>query len=370
MKIGENMTDINIVYEQLKELTLLNGVSGREHDVVKYLKEKFSAISDEVFVDSFGNLSALRRGGGAGPRFMVTAHSDEVGGVVSSVTEDGFLGLCPVGVVDPRILPGTRFLVDHRIIGTVVCVPGHTSNDQDGQNKFAKDLFIDIGAKSASQVFEWNIYQGCVASFVSPITRINQNNRVIGKAIDNRIGCVILLQLFEHLKGKKFSGDLYGVVTVQEEIGMGGAQIISHRINPDFAIVLDTVPLDDTPLKSMPDVPIHLGDGPVVQLRTGKNNIFLGTVAHQNVTELIFDSAKDLKIPLQQTASYGKWVTDGDAIHKSQNGIPTGFLSIPRRYGHTPNEMIDLNDVLDAIEIIKTLVEKKAAQYKTGFLKE
>jgi putative aminopeptidase FrvX len=370
IKKGEKMTDINVIFEQLKELTSLPGVSGNEHKVVKYLKEKFADISDEVFVDSFGNLVALRRGGKPGPRFMVTAHSDEVGGVVTSITKDGFLGFCPVGVIDPKILPATRMLVDQRIIGTVACVPGHASADQDGQNKFSKNLYIDIGAITDMQVYDLGINIGSTASFISPATRMIQDNLVMGKAMDNRIGCVILLQLFKRLKGKKFAGELHGVVTVQEEIAMSGARMIPSRINPDFAIVMDTVPLDDTPLQSMPDIPMRLGNGPVIQLRTGKNSIFLGTVAHENVSSLIFSAAEELKMPIQRIAAYGKWVTDAEVIHTSGKGIPLGFLSIPRRYGHTPNEMIDLNDVSKAIDIITLLVEKKADQFTPAFIKE
>jgi len=358
------VTEMDKLFDQLQELTALHGVSGCEQEVVKALKEKFLPLSDQVLVDSFGNLSALKRGNQNGPRFMISAHSDEVGCVVTHISRNGFLGVCPVGVIDPRILPGTRMVVDQRITGTVVCVPGHTSTNQ---NEFSKNLLLDIGAKSDVQVQKLGISVGSTASFSSPLTRTSQSDRVIGKAIDNRVGCAILLQLFEQLQGKDFPGELFGVVTVQEEIGMMGARMIAHRIHPDFAIVLDTVPLDDTPLNSMPDVPITMGAGPVIQLRTGKNSVFIGCVAHKKITDLLVTSAQDLDLPLQQTAAYGKWVTDADAIHQSQDGIPTSFLSIPRRYGHTPNEIADLGDVRSAIEILVHLVEKKVGQFNANY---
>jgi putative aminopeptidase len=364
------MTEIDTLFEQLKELTSLTGVSGQEENVVKFLSEKLLKISDEVFIDPFGNISALRKGAEVGPTYMISAHSDEVGGVITSITEDGFLRFYPVGVVDPRIFPGIRLLIDQNMFGTTVCKPGHTSTHHDGQADFPGDLLIDIGATSCEQVHKWGVQPGSIISFVSPLIRMKENNLVMGKAIDNRIGCLILLQLFEKLQGVKFSGNLYGVVTVQEEIGMMGARMISNRLKPDFAIVLDTVPLDDTPLQSMPDVPINLGGGPVVQLRTGKDNVFLGTVAHKSVSELLFRTADEMKIKIQRAAAYGKWVTDAEAIHTSGEGIPTGFLSIPRRYGHTPNELIDLNDVSDAIEIIRTLVVKNASRFTPDFLKQ
>jgi len=367
VKEGKKMTDSQVIFEQLRELAAWNGVSGKEHAVVKYLKDFLTEFADEVFIDPFGNISALRTGKKPGPRFMISAHSDEVGVVITAVTKDGFLLFTPVGVVDPAIFPGTRLQIGEGIIGTVVVVPGHVSTGANGQPNLAKKLLLDVGAESDSQAYEWGIQPGSVGTFISPLIHLNWENLVMGKAVDNRVGCLILLQLFEQLKGKELPGDLYGVITVQEETGMQGAQMITHRINPDFAIVLDTVPLDDTPLNSMPDVPLHLGGGPVFQLRTGKEAAFLGTVANQNLTNLLQETARDLNIKTQTTATYGKWVTDGAVIHTSQNGIPTAFLSVPRRYGHTPNEVADLNDIAGAIEIIKTFVEKKPDQFCSDF---
>lgn len=160
------------------------------------------------------------------------------------------------------------------------------------------------------------------------------------------------------------------MATVQEEIGMRGARMITNRLNPDFAIVIDTVPLDDTPLKSMPDVPIHLGQGPVLQKWIGKDDLFIGTVAHEGVSDLLKNASAEISAPLQITAAYGKWITDGAAIHTSLNGVPTSFLSIPRRYGHTPNEIIDLNDVLSAIRILEHVVMKKSSGFDGEFLRD
>ena len=369
MKKGEKMSKIDQLFDLLSELSALSGVSGHEQDVVRCLKEKLNPLAVEVSVDAFGNLAALRRGGSPGPRLMISVHSDEVGVVITTITPDGFLGFTPVGVVDPRILPTERLLINKKITGTISCVPGHASAEAGGQASSNKNLYIDIGAKSDAQVRELGIEIGQTACFISPATRLAQPNLVMGKAMDNRIGCAVLVKLFERLKGKKFPGDLYGVVTVQEEMAMSGARIISSRIAPDYAIVVDTVPLDDTPLQSMPDIPIHLGGGPVAQLRTGKGSLFLGTVANENITRLIRSTADELKLPLQRVAAYGKWATDAEVIHTAGGGIPLGFLSIPRRYGHTPNEVIDLNDAQKAVEILAAVVEKKMGEFSDDFLK-
>ena len=363
------MDEIDRLFEQLRDLTALCGISGSEQDVVRYLEEKLSPLVDEVSLDAFGNLTVLRKGSHPGPTLMISVHSDEVGGIVTSITLDGFIGFIPVGVVDKRILPTSRLLVNKKAVGTVSCVPGHISMEQNSQTNWGAKLFIDIGAQSDAQVHEMGIEIGDPVCFISPVIRLNQPNLVMGKALDNRIGCAILLRLFERLKTKQFSGELYGVVTVQEEMAMSGAKVVSNRLVPEYAIVVDTVPLDDTPLQSMPDIPIRLGNGPVVQLRTGKGDLFLGTVANENISRLIFQTAAELKLPVQRIAAYGKWVTDAEVIHTSGKGIPLGFLSIPRRYGHTPNEVIDLNDALIAIDILDALIEKKMDQFSSDFLK-
>lgn len=362
--------DYSNLFDTLQELTALSGVSGREQDVVRYLKDKLSSLSDDVLVDSHGNLAALRKGGSPGPTYMISVHSDEVGAVITAITDDGFLRAHPVGVVNCSIFPGTRLLVDRRIVGTVVCMPGHTSRHAGELQEQSKGFLIDVGAESAAQAAEWGIKLGDGVNFISPLTKMTRENLVLGKAIDNRVGCLILLELFKFLKDKTFPGTLYGVATVQEEIGMRGARMITNRLNPDFAIVIDTVPLDDTPLQSLPDVPIRLGGGPVLQTWIGKDDLFLGTVAHERVSELIQSSADELGLPLQPIAAYGKWVTDGAAIHTSLGGVPTSFLSIPRRYGHTPNEIVDLSDALAAIKILEHIVINKTQDFRTDFLKD
>jgi endoglucanase len=357
---------MNDLKELLRELTAAPGVSGAEQPIVRLLAAKFSELADEVTIDPFGNLVAVKNGGLAGPRFMFAAHSDEVGGVITAVTSEGFLRYRLVGVVDPKVMPGTRLLIDARISGTVVCIPGHASKDPSGNTKPAE--YIDIGASSKQEAEEWGIETGVCFTFDSPMVELNNPSLVMGKAIDNRIGCAVLLKIFENLQGKTFSGTLYGVVTIQEEIGMRGASMVSFKLQPDFAVALDTVPLDDTPMQSMPDVPIKLGAGPVLQLWEGKPDAFLGTVAHQGVSDLIQYTARKLNLPVQFSAAYGTWVTDGAAIHVSGAGIPTGFLSIPRRYGHTPNEILNLVDAQAAVQILSVLAERFAGRFNPDFL--
>lgn len=357
---------IDEIWAQLQDLDKVAGLSGMEQPVVRLLVEKFTPLADQVGVDAFGNLTAVRYGRKEGHRLMVSAHSDEVGGVVTTVTPDGFLRFRPVGVISHAILPATRVRVNGNIPGVIICPPGHASQNSGSGPK--TDLLIDIGAKDGDAAAHWGIEPGAGITFDSPLTRLTNPSLVMGRALDNHIGCVELLKTFEELQGVELPGTFYGVITVQEEIGMRGARMVATRLNPTFAVALDTVPLDDTPLQSLPDAPFHLGDGPVIQLWEGKAEQFLGTVAHPGVTALIRETATKLKIPVQLSAAYGMWVTDGAAIHTACEGIPTGFISTPRRYGHTPNEVIDLSDAQDAIRILVELISNTSANFVPSFV--
>jgi putative aminopeptidase len=360
------MDEINEIKHLLEMLTNLHAPSGLEQPVVHTLRDLFLPLADEVQVDAFGNLVAIRHGKPGGPRWMLAAHSDEVGGVVTAITPEGFLHMCTVGVIAPSILPAQRVWVNQSIPGVVVCLPGHS---QKGENNSAEpDLLVDVGAESEEEVKSWGIQIGCGIVFQAPLISLAHPRRVMGKALDNRLGCSELLMLFDRIRGLELPATLYGVVTVQEETSMSGARMLAHRLQPDFAIALDTVPLDDTPLRSMPNVPIRMGHGPVMQLREGKMEAYVGTVAHPGVVNMIRQAATDLQEPLQYSAVFGQWTTDNSAISSTAGGIPVGYLSTPRRYGHTPNEMADLADALSAIHILYKIATQSAATFRPDFL--
>jgi putative aminopeptidase len=359
------ITSIEEIKALLLELSAIPAVSGMEQALVRVLLEKFKPLADEVSVDAFGNLFAVRRGPEGSPRLMISAHSDEVGGVVTAISAEGFLRFRPVGVIDPNILPATRVLVDQRIPGTVVCLPGHSGADAVNTKR---DLFVDVGAHDLEEAKDWGLDIGVGIAFDSPVVSLKNPRLVMGKSLDNRIGCTELLKLFERIQGVPIPLTLYGVVTVQEEIGMRGARMAAARVSPDYAIALDTVPLDDAPTHCMPDAPYGVGHGPVIQMWEGKAEQFLGTVAHPGVTDLIFRTAKMLNISVQRSAAYGMWVTDGAAIHVSGAGIPTGFISTPRRYGHTPNEVLDLADAQAAIQLLTAIVCETSIDFKPSFI--
>jgi putative aminopeptidase len=352
----------------LMDLTQKPGLSGNEQPVVRMLRDCLKPLADEVLVDAFGNIIATRYGNSLGPKMMIAAHSDEVGAVITAIQNNGLLSFRAVGVVNPLVFPATRVRVANRFVGTVSSVPGHLSTGNKDNETSPTSLSIDVGAKSEAQVRSWGIQEGSAVVFESPLVAMHDPNLVMGKAIDNRIGCAVLVDVFEQLAGKDLPLTLYGVVNVLEEVGMRGAHMTATRLTPDFAIALDTVPTDESESSHKNEAGFKIGCGPVIQLWEGKAEQFLGTVAHPRVRDLILHAARDEAIQIQLSAAYGNWTTDGAAIHTSGLGIPTGFVSIPRRYAHTPNEILDIKDAVDAERILLSIVLKSGAAFNPDFL--
>lgn len=350
------MTDNDRVETLLRELSALSGVSGSEGDVARCLAGHLRPLADRVTVDDYGNVIAERAGGEA-PSLMIAAHSDEIGAMVRSILPEGFLRFHTIGFVGYAVLPGTRVLVAGKFPGVVGSQPAHLESEADrARVKAPAQLFIDIGARGEQEVRAWGVREGDQITFSSDLVELNNAERVMGKAIDNRIGCAVLIRVFEELRGEALPCNLYGVVNVQEEIGSRGARMTASRINPRWAIALDTVPADDTPQSA--ERLFELGKGPVIQLIEGKAEQYIGTIAHPKVRDYILSTAKAEGIGVQLSTAYGHWTTDAALIHTSGTGIPTGLVSIARRYAHSPNEMLDLNDAVGAVRLLTAMVRR------------
>lgn len=354
----------------LSELTRLPGASGMEQKVVQKLRDELKPLADEVEVDSFGNVLATRRGDQKGPKMMLAAHSDEVGGVVTDILPGGFLKFQTVGVVNPGILPAARVLVANKFVGTVSSLSGHHYDDNNKPQIVPPGkLHIDIGGESDREVRSWGVNIGSSVVFESPLTELNNPRYLMGKAIDNRIGCALLIRIFSELDGEDLPLTLVGVINVLEEIGMRGAKMTTNQVMPDFAIALDTIPAEDTPMNKELNSNFKIGAGPVIQLVEGKAEQFLGTVAHPGVTDVILSAAAKEDISVQISASYDQWTTDGAAIHTSGPGIPTGFVSLPRRYAHSPNEILDLQDAEEAAQLLLRIIRDTGKNFNPSFIR-
>ncbi len=334
------------------ELCRIPGAPGYEHDVVAWLVDHFEPYADEIDVDPMGNLYALRRGDPAGPVVMISAHSDEIGGVVRAIEPEGFLRFNKLGGVLDALLPGRMVMVGGHF-GVVGVKAGHAQTPEERTQVLEyTQLYIDIGAEGRSEVQEMGIGVGDPVTYLSDIQRFTNPDRFCGKGLDNRLSCLVLLALLQSLRGNDLAGDLHAVVTVQEEVGLRGARVAAYRVNPACALVVDTTPCGDTPdMEEHQGLPIGIGRGPALRLVSG------GDVMHHGMRRLLTETADAEGIPYQLLV-HDRSTTDASAIHLQREGIPTGVITIPRRYSHTPVEVADVNDVVNTFRLLEALVAR------------
>jgi putative aminopeptidase FrvX len=340
------------LFELIMELCRIPGAPGFEHDVVAWLQNAFHPHADKVEVDSMGNLYALRQGDPGGPTLMISAHSDEIGGVVRAIEPDGFLRFNKLGGLLDSLAMGRKVIVNGHL-GVIGLKAGHAQTaDERLRVPAYTEQYIDVGADSADDVAGMGIRIGDPVTYVSEVQCFSNPDRFVGKALDNRLGCVVLLALLERLQGAQIAGTLHIVVTVQEEVGLRGARVAANRIGPDCAVVVDTMPCGDTPdMTGDNTLPIGIGKGPVFRL------VSRGDVTHHGLKRLLIETAEAQGIPYQLVV-HDRSTTDASAIHLQRQGIPTGVVTIPRRYAHSPVEVADMGDVRGAIALLEAVVAR------------
>ena len=326
--------------ELIKKLTETYGPSGREERIREMIRGEIEGLADEMRVDAMGNLIALRRGSGDGLKVMLAAHMDEIGIIVTHVDEKGFLRFAPVGGVRPLALLGGRAVFADGTVGTF----GLEKREPEEAKKvpgFDK-LYLDVGAKDKESA---PVGVGDIACFQRPFAA--QGDRLMAKGFDDRIGCAVLIQVMRDVETSPH--DVYFVFSVQEEVGLRGAITSAYGIQPDLGISVDVTGTGDTP--EARTMAVSLGEGPAVKVKDG------GMLAHPAVKDLLIETAEELGIPYQLEVLAGG-TTDAMAIQVSREGVPAGCLSIPCRYVHTPSEMVDHNDVLNAVRLFVALLSK------------
>ncbi len=334
---------------RIRELTAIDGVAGFEQKVVAYVREAFETMGVATEVDRFGNLIATRRGTRGSPTLMVAAHSDEIGAMVKSVDPRGFLRFEKLGGAQDLLLLGRKVSVNG-VFGVIGAKAGHLQKGG-GQIPGAAEMYVDVGASDPEEVAAMGIRVGDPIAYVGEIHAFSNPDLLCGKAIDNRVGCAMLLQLFEDLRGTDLLGTLYGVVNVQEEVGWRGIQLVGRRLNPDSALVVDTVPSGDTPDTDLGrELAIQIGAGPVIALMSGA--FPNGYIMPPAMKELLLRLAREEEIPHQPALFPGSG-SDAITLHMVGEGIPTGMINIPRRYAHSPVEVVNLNDVVNGQRLLR-----------------
>lgn len=328
--------------ELLARLTGAFGPAGREERVRALLQEELKQTgSPESVVDELGNL-IVSLGNPENKTILVAAHMDQVGFMVTFIEENGFLRITPVGGIQAKSLPGMRLRFRDGITGVI----GQEKIKEQKELDFSK-LYVDIGAISSKEA-QQQIQIGDTAVFDAPL--MMEGNRYIAGAMDDRAGCAVLLETLRRLP-QDLPQSVCFVFTVQEEVGLRGAQAVSYRINPHFGLAVDVTRTGDTPEPQF-KTPVSLGKGPAIKIRDSS------VICHPRVTALMRQVAEDKNIPYQlEVLEQGG--TDAGAIHLSRAGVPTGALSIPCRYIHTPGEMVDRNDLENSVSFLLALLQAK-----------
>jgi putative aminopeptidase len=349
----------------LKELTALNSVSGHEEAVVEFMARELAKVASNVTVDPMGNVFAVKKSGKPGPRMMVAAHSDEIGAMVKGIEPSGFVRFDKIGgTIDPLVVGRKVWVGGH--FGVIGVKSGHLQTEEERSKvKKSSELYIDVGADSREEVLSMGIRPGMPVAMNSPLEFFTNPDRFCGKSVDDRIGCAILLSLMRHEEPP--CGELIGVVTVQEEVGLRGAGVAARAVEPTFAIALDTMPCGDTPdIDFVREMPAGIGRGPVFQVMSGNNDTgFLVTPA---IRRLLLETADVIGVPYQ-ICTLPATNTDAAAIHLAGKGVPTGVIAIARRYSHSPVEVGDINDAVGALAILKAVVSGMRPEMDLSFIK-
>ncbi len=349
----------------LADLTALHGVSGAEQPVVARLRDLFAPLVNELAIDHMGNLAATIAGPEGAPHVVVSAHSDEIGAVVATIEPDGFLRLYPIGGVQARLLEGRAVSVGGRP-GVIGARAGHlTTAAEQGRAATIEELYVDLGVDDAEAVRRLGVRIGDRVVVLSEL-RALAGTRVSGKAIDNRASCVVLLHLLRRLQGRSLPCRLTVLVAVQEENGLHGATAAFARLHPDLAIVVDTVTAAGTPDTRHSTFAAQIGRGIVIQPVGGANVGFLMQRAAQDA---MIAAAGRAGVPYQLAVSAGG-VTDAAAAHLAAGGIATLQIQIPRRYSHSPVEVLDLRDLAAALTLTEELVLNPPSAHDLAFLPE
>ena len=347
--------DLGVLRELLCRLSEAFGPSGNEGAVRKLIREEIKDAVDSVQVDAMGNLVAFKAGNAAEPRMrvMASAHMDEVGLMITEVSKNGTLSF-KAPSVDPRMLLAKRLVIgENRVPGIIGApVPHLQKGDAASRVVDADELFIDIGATDEKGA-NAKVKVGDFAAFATTFTPLSEDPAwptVRGKAFDDRAGCAVLVTL---LKGGPYPVDLYGVFTVQEEVGLRGARVAAYRVEPQAAFALEGTICDDLPRPPDEDTtPVtRLGDGPAITLMDRS------LIAHPGIVRALQEAAESEGIGVQYKAP-GLGGTDSGAIHLTRAGVPSTAVAVPCRYIHGPASILNLNDLAATVGLMDATLRR------------
>lgn len=336
--------------EMFKTLTELHGAPGDESDVRAFMRQELEKYADDVIYDNLGGIFGVKRG--KGPKVMVAGHMDEVGFMVTQITKNGMIRFQPLGGWWNQVLLAQRVEIKTKkgiIEGVIGSIPPHLLTEEQRKKPLEiKNMLIDIGADSREDALAIGVRPGDTIVPVCPFTPMANKKKIMAKAWDNRYGCGLAIELMKEMHDKTLPNELYAGATVQEEVGLRGAQVAANMIKPDIFYALDASPAND--MTGDEKEFGHLGKGALLR-------IFDRTmITHRGMREFVLDIAESNHIPYQYFVSQGG--TDAGRVHIANDGVPSAVIGIPARYIHTSCAIIHVDDYAAAKELLIKLVEK------------
>ena len=323
----------------LQKLTEAFGPSGYEDKVREIVRTEVEPLADEIRVDVLGNLIVRKRPGRQSKdsrKITIAAHLDEIGLIVSHVDENGFIRFAPIGGVFRRYVLGNRV----RFLNGAQGVIGFDRLDNVNELPTLDKVYIDVGATGKK---DCPVKIGDMAAFDRPFTELG--NRLVAKSMDDRVGVLVAIEALRALKSTPH--DVYFVFTTQEEVGTRGAATSAYGVDPDVGIAIDVTPAGDTP--NALKMEMALGKGPCIKIQDP------GMIADPRVVAWMIRSAEKAKLPYQREVLLVGG-TDARAIQLTRAGVPSGCISIPVRYVHSPSEMVDYSDVQNAVKLLTAVL--------------
>jgi endoglucanase len=345
------MEKISEIKQIFFNLLSVNGVSGFEDQMIKTVMEELSPLCDKVYQTTRGNVVGIQRGTDPdAPKIALAAHTDQVGFIVFSIDEKGFIRFRKIGGAVTGSIQGHQMKL-HSKKGTVYGVagikPGHLTKQAEAHIiPPIKELYIDVGANSIEEVNELGIEIGTPITWNSkPI--LLANNFVATAAADDRAGLAAILKVAKNLSQKPIPVTVYYIGTVEEEIGLRGAEVALNNLDVDMAVAVDTCPSGYQPDVKSIDIVYEVGKGPAIHVAESSSRTRIGS---RVLREWISTIADELELPYQQGIMTGG--TDASALQQTGSGIPAVAIGIPRRYSHSPVELLSLNDLDILTEIL------------------
>lgn len=346
---------MNEKLKMLKALTEANGISGQEKEAREVMKHYISPYSTEVYTDHIGSLIAKKVGDEKGPKIMIAGHLDEIGLLITRIDSNGFLFFQTIGGWWSQVMLSQRVTITTKsgnITGVIGSKPPHLMTAAARKKPYdIKDMYIDIGAMSKEEAESFGVRPGDAAVPYFEFQPMKNEKLLLAKAWDNRVGCAIAIEVLKQLKDEAHPNVVYGVGTVQEEVGLRGAKTAAHMIQPDLAFAVDTGIAGDTPGIASHEADSKIGEGPQIIIYDAS------MIAHKELRDFVVGIAEKHNIPYQ-FASIAAGGTDSGSIHLTANGVPALSIGIATRYIHSHASILHQDDLDHTISLIVEVIKQ------------